>query len=44
MASLAIPLSLLGTVTAILSFIHYRQLVIAGRSEFQQLLQGTSKT
>ncbi len=43
LASLAIPLSLLGTVTAVLGFIHYRQFVIAGRSEVQQLLQG-SKT
>ena len=37
-----VPLSLLGTVTLGLSFVHTRQLIIAGRSESQQLLQGAN--
>ncbi|MEO1095375.1 MAG: hypothetical protein AAFX01_10800 [Cyanobacteria bacterium J06638_28] len=40
LAIVAIPLSLLGTVTAILTFVHARQLMLVGRSESQQLLQG----
>lgn len=42
LAIVAIPLSLLGTVTAILAFVHTRQLMLVGRSESQQLLQGAA--
>ena len=36
---LGIPLTLLGTVTLVLFFVHTRQLILVGRSESQQLLQ-----
>ncbi|MGF1458822.1 MAG: hypothetical protein ACFBSG_07325 [Leptolyngbyaceae cyanobacterium] len=39
-AMFVIPLSLLGTVTTILAFVHWRQLILVGRSESQQLLTG----
>ncbi|MEM9809273.1 MAG: hypothetical protein AAF959_28825, partial [Cyanobacteria bacterium P01_D01_bin.56] len=38
LAVLGLPLSLLGTLTAILGFVHTRQLIRSGRSESQQLL------
>jgi len=41
-AVFAIPSSLLGTVMAMLTFLHLRQLTLVGRSESQQLFRGAS--
>ncbi|MEM6716249.1 MAG: hypothetical protein AAF622_14355 [Cyanobacteria bacterium P01_C01_bin.147] len=37
-AMFAIPLSLMGSLTVLLGGLHWRQLVLVGRSEYQQLL------
>ncbi len=37
-AMFAIPLSLMGSLTVLLAGLHWRQLVLVGRSEYQQLL------
>ncbi|NEQ44059.1 MAG: hypothetical protein F6K00_11090 [Leptolyngbya sp. SIOISBB] len=37
-AMFAIPLSLLGSMTVLLAGLHWRQLILVGRSEYQQLL------
>ncbi len=42
LAVFTLPLSLLGTVTAILSFVHIRQIRLVGRSETQALLQSSA--
>lgn len=41
LAVLGLPLSLLGSLTTILGFVHTRQLIRSGRSESQQLLSQT---
>ncbi|MEO0869783.1 MAG: hypothetical protein AAFY17_15370, partial [Cyanobacteria bacterium J06642_11] len=41
LAVIGLPLSLLGTLTTILGFIHTRQLIRSGHSESQQLLSQT---